>query len=219
MAVREHEIEPIPGLPEKLPAGEEILWQGAPSWKGLAIRVLHVRAVAIYFALLFASIAGSAVWSGVPYGKAMLGNIGIVAGGVAACALVCLFAWLMARSTLYTITTRRVVMRFGIALPMSANIPFAAIHSADLKLCGDGSGDIALSLDGPGRQSLVVLWPHVRPWHTVRPQPAMRCIPNANEAAKTLATAVTALAHRKLPFTDKPRPDARLVPMRESAAA
>jgi Bacterial PH domain len=219
VAVREHEIEPVPGLPENLPAGEEILWQGAPSWKGMAIRVLHVRAVAIYFALLFASIAGSAVWSGVPYGKAMLGNIGIVAGGVAACALLCLFAWLMQRSTLYTITTRRVVMRFGIALPMSANIPFAAIHSADLKLYSDGSGDIALSLAGPSRQSLVVLWPHVRPWHTVRPQPALRCVPNAREVAETLATAMTVVAHRKLPLTEKAKPDAMLVPIRESAAA
>lgn len=217
--MREHEIEPVPGLPESLPAGEEILWQGAPSWKGLAIRVLHVRAIAIYFALLFAWIAGSAVWSGVPYGKAMLGNIGIVAGGIAACGLLCLFAWLMQRSTLYTITSRRVVMRFGIALPMSANIPFTAVHSADLKLCADGSGDIALSLEGPGRQSLVVLWPHVRPWHTVRPQPALRCVPNANDVAETLARAVTAVAHRKLPFSDTAKSDARLVPMRESAAA
>ncbi len=219
MAVREHEIEPVPGLPENLPAGEVIIWQGAPSWKGLAIRILHVRAVAIYFSLLFASIVGSAVWSGVPYGRAVLGNLGIVAGGVAACALLCLFAWLMQRSTLYTITSRRIVMRFGIALPMSANIPFAAIQSADLKLCADGSGDIALSLDGPGRQSLVVLWPHVRPWHTVKPQPALRCVANASDVAKTLARAVAAVAHRQLAFTDTIKSDARLVPMRESAAA
>jgi hypothetical protein len=186
---------------------------------GLAVRVLHVRAVAIYFALLFLAIVGSAAWSGVPFTKAVVGTIGIVIGGIAACSLLCLFAWLIQRSTLYTITSRRVVMRFGIALPMSVNIPFASIHAADQKVHGDGSGDIALSLEGPARQSLVVLWPHVRPWHTVRPQPAFRCVPKANEVAETLARAVTDSAQRKLSFEEPARPEP--IPMRigQSAAA
>ena len=34
--VPEHEFEPVHGLPEKLPAGEKILWQGSPDWKTLA---------------------------------------------------------------------------------------------------------------------------------------------------------------------------------------
>ncbi len=34
-AVSEHEFEPIPGLPERLPAGERMLWQGRP-WRALA---------------------------------------------------------------------------------------------------------------------------------------------------------------------------------------
>ena len=32
-ATHEHEFEAQPGLPEKLPRGEVILWQGAPNWK------------------------------------------------------------------------------------------------------------------------------------------------------------------------------------------
>ena len=39
-------------LPEPLPAGESVLWQGRPEWRGLALRAFHVRMVAIYFALL-----------------------------------------------------------------------------------------------------------------------------------------------------------------------
>ena len=46
--------EPIPGLPEELPEGERILWRGGPDWKSLAMHVFHVRAVAIYFALILA---------------------------------------------------------------------------------------------------------------------------------------------------------------------
>ena len=47
---REHEFEAQYGLPEALPEGEHILWQGAPDWKVLARRVFHTRKVAVYFA-------------------------------------------------------------------------------------------------------------------------------------------------------------------------
>ena len=32
----EHEFEAARGLPELLPAGERVLWQGSPDWRGLA---------------------------------------------------------------------------------------------------------------------------------------------------------------------------------------
>ena len=35
----EHEFEAALGLPEPLPAGETILWQGAPSWTAMAKHV------------------------------------------------------------------------------------------------------------------------------------------------------------------------------------
>ena len=35
-ALHEHEFEAAPGLPEKLPQGERILWQGAPDALALA---------------------------------------------------------------------------------------------------------------------------------------------------------------------------------------
>ena len=54
---REHEFEAQYGLPEKLPEGERILWQGAPDWQVIARRVFHVNKVAIYFALMLHSLA------------------------------------------------------------------------------------------------------------------------------------------------------------------
>jgi len=39
----EHDAEPVPGLPGPLPAGEALLWQGRPSFEGLAKRALHLR--------------------------------------------------------------------------------------------------------------------------------------------------------------------------------
>ena len=55
----EHEFEPAFGLPEPLPQGEHILWQGAPDFTDMAIRVFHLRKAAIYFAVLIASRAAS----------------------------------------------------------------------------------------------------------------------------------------------------------------
>ena len=48
----EHDYEPVPGLPERLPEGETILWQGAPMAQSFARYAFHIRAVAAYFALL-----------------------------------------------------------------------------------------------------------------------------------------------------------------------
>ena len=47
----EHEFEPEYGLPEALPVGERILWQGSPDFATVARRVFHVRKFALYFAL------------------------------------------------------------------------------------------------------------------------------------------------------------------------
>jgi hypothetical protein len=50
----EHEFEAQLGLPEKLPKGESILWQGSPDFKAVALRVFHMRALVIYFGILLA---------------------------------------------------------------------------------------------------------------------------------------------------------------------
>ena len=48
----DYAVEPIRGLPEMPPAGEHILWQGAPSWWEMAKHVFHIRAARVYFLLL-----------------------------------------------------------------------------------------------------------------------------------------------------------------------
>ena len=45
------------GLPGPLPDGETLLWRGAPDWRVLARDTLHVRAMAVYFALIAAGAA------------------------------------------------------------------------------------------------------------------------------------------------------------------
>ncbi len=192
--MREHDYEPVPGLPETLPAGETILWQGAPERAALARRALHVRTIAIYFAAL-------AVWRGLSLGlegatgqEIALGVALLVLLGAAAILPLWLFAWASARSTLYTVTTRRVVIRAGVALPTSFNIPFAAIDAAGLRLHGAGVGDIALRLVEGQKIPYIFLWPHARPWRLSRPEPALRCIAKAEHVAQVLSRALAAAA-------------------------
>ncbi len=79
------------------------------------------------------------------------------------CGVLALIAWVMARETVYTITTHRVAMRIGAALTVTLNLPFRWIGSADLAVHRDGTGTILLNLTGETRLSYLVVWPHVKP--------------------------------------------------------
>ena len=74
-------------------------------------------------------------------------------------------AWWAASTTLYSVTDKRVIMRIGIVLSLTLNLPFRRLRAADLKLSQDGHGDIALALPDTDRIGWFHLWPHQRAWH------------------------------------------------------
>ena len=139
--------ERIGGVREDLPAGEHVLWQGAPDWRSLARRAFHIREVAGYFAILTAFTVLSA-WADGQLAYAGLLPAGL---GVLACALLGALAWMSSRTTIYAITTRRVFLRVGIALPIAVNLPLHRIDEARLALHADGSGDLPLCLEDDAR--------------------------------------------------------------------
>ncbi|WP_296696026.1 photosynthetic complex putative assembly protein PuhB [Thiocapsa sp. UBA6158] len=188
--MREYEFEPIRGLPEHLPPGEEMLWQGAPRWSALARRAFHIRKVAVYFAIILVWRIFADLSAGETTGEVVVGALWITALALVSIGGLLLLAWAMARSTVYTITTRRLVMRFGVALPMIVNFPFAQIHSAQMKRHRDETGDIPIVLVASTRTSYTVLWPHVRPWHFTKPQPMLRAIPDVARVAGILSDAL-----------------------------
>tara|TARA_B100002052_G_C15827225_1_gene573512 strand:- start:787 stop:1311 length:525 start_codon:yes stop_codon:yes gene_type:complete len=102
-------------------------------------------------------------------------------------AVLCGLAALYARMTIYTITNRRVVIRSGVALPISVNVPFAQVLSAGSFHHGDETSDIALEVAADQNASYVVLWPNVRPRHFRRPQPMMRGVADGRRAADLLS--------------------------------
>lgn len=184
--------EPVPGLPEALPAGEHILWQGAPHWFDLALTAFHVRTVAIYFAVLMVWRAGSVAANGADTGTVVLAGVSLVPLALMAMGLLALAAWVTARATLYTITNRRVVMRIGVALTKTINIPFKVIATAAMQPGRSGRGNIALELARPNRIGLFHLWPNARPWHINAPQPTLRAIWHVETVGSILGRAMQA---------------------------
>ena len=59
MGMTEYEDEPVEGLPERLPDGETMVWQGRPTVAAMAKRVFYIPHLALYFGLL---IAGHTVY-------------------------------------------------------------------------------------------------------------------------------------------------------------
>jgi hypothetical protein len=192
-------FEPIRGLPEVPPEGERILWQGAPEWRGLAWRAFHIREVAFYFALLIALQPALALLRGTSLAATVPAMLWTGLAAAAALGILAVLAYASARSTVYTITSRRVVMRIGVALPVTINLPFAVIADAGLKPHRDGGGDLALGIMPGERVSWAVLWPHVRPWRLARPQPMLRAIPDAAAVAEILGRALAAHAGMSAP--------------------
>lgn len=211
----EHEFEPAFGLPEPLPKGELMLWQGAPAFSDLALRVFHLRKAAIYFAVLIASRAVFLGYSGQGFLDVVYGlMLPVLLAGVALGALATL-AWLTASTTAYTLTDQRVVMRIGIVLTLTFNLPLKRIETAGLQIHKNGFGDIPLALNGGDRIGWLNLWPHARPWRIAKPEPMLRCIPNAPALALQLQNAWAAATGKALspahsPLATQPHWEAKL---------
>ncbi len=185
-------FEPVHGLPEELPKGERILWQGSPAWRSLARSVFHTRKIAFYVALLLIWQGATALHDGAGYGMVAIAILMPLPLALAAIAIPSLLAWWSARTTVYTITNKRVVIRSGIALEVTVNLPLAKIDTAACRLHRDGSGDIPMAFTGGVRVAYLALWPNARPWRLSRPQPMLRCVPEPRAVADLLVRTLIA---------------------------
>lgn len=186
-AYHEHEFEAAPGLPEALPSGEHILWQGAPSAWLMAVHAFHVRKLAIYFALML--LLQALYLSGEP-GPGIGPSLALSAVLAGGCLLLLLaVAWYCAHHTRYTLTNRRVVMRIGMVLTITLNIPLRQIQAASVRPLPGGAGELALALRGSQRLGWLHLWPHVKAWTFRQPEPALRGLPAIESVSRLLMQA------------------------------
>lgn len=192
------EVEPIPGLPAKLPEGEHILWQGSPDRRAFLDTVLKIRWVFAYVGAVLAWNIGTAFYDGKGFAEIILGTVLTVLLGAMVYAMAYWFAKAVENSTIYTITNKRVVMRFGIAIRVTFNLPFSQMTSADVKVLDDQSGSISLTLKDHTKISWAILWPHARPWKFANPCPTLRAVKDVKTPADILAQALS-LAHGQAP--------------------
>ena len=206
----EHEFEAAPGLPEQLPADERLLWQGAPQWRLVALHVFHVRTLAWYFAAMM--VLQATYLLGEPERNLFKPLLLSFLLSVISLGILSLMAWLTASTAMYTLTNKRVVMRIGIVLTLTFNLPLRMLAGASIKTNPDGTGDIALKLAGNDHIAWLNLWPHARPWALRHPEPSLRCIANVGVVGERIVQAWQAVnPHMPVmlgdtsPSTDAPR--------------
>lgn len=209
MSDRDFDFEPQPGLPAPLPAGEELLWQGSPDAATLARDAYKIRWITGYMLALALWRAGSA-WADAGLAGALATFIPYLVLALAAWGVIRLLAWSQARASIYSITSARIILRIGAALPITYTIPFPCIEAAALSsTTPGGTGTLAFATKGNMRLAYAVLWPHVRPWHLRVPQPAFRAIPDAARVGAIFADAAQARLNE--PQIDLARQDGTLV--------
>ncbi len=155
----------------------------------LARRAFHLRKLAIYFGAMVALRAAFVIGDGGSALDALRSTTWPLALAALALSLVALLAWLSARATVYTLTDKRVVMRIGIVLTLTFNLPYKRIAAAGLHLDADGTGDLPLTLLPRDHIAWLHLWPHARPWKLARPEPMLRSVPDAQRVARVLSQA------------------------------
>jgi hypothetical protein len=176
------------GLPDHLPEGERVLWQGRPDWKRLAIDAFHVRKVAIYFVGVIALQGAYRLPQSESLAAAFSNAPVLIACAFAACGILAFIAFLSAKTTRYTLTNKRALMRIGITLPITVNVPYAKVDGVSFANTGDDCGTICFKPGSDVRLAYAMLWPHAKPWNFAKPQPAFRDIADVEAVASRLAS-------------------------------
>jgi hypothetical protein len=189
-------------------SGETLLWQGRPDWRAIARDVLHIRILAAYFALMliweFATDRADG-WSPL---DTLWRGVGLLVAGLVTLALCAGFAWAIARTTRYTLTTERCILNYGVALTATLSVPLRRLASVAIDARHDGKGDILLSPKPGPRLRYVNLWPHARPWRWASAEPMLRGVPDV----RAVAAAISQAAKDVAPGIIHPAPAARIRP-------
>jgi Bacterial PH domain len=195
------------GLPDHLPEGEHMLWQGSPDWKRLAIDAFHVRKVAIYFAGVIALQAAYRLPQSSSAAEAFANAPVLIACAAAACSILAFIAYLSAKTTRYTLTNKRALMRIGITLPITVNVPYGKVDGVSFANTGDDCGTICFKPGNNVRLAYLMLWPHAKPWNFSKPQPAFRDIADVDAVASRLASLLGGRMPAPQPRAAVPQPD------------
>jgi len=176
-----------------LPAGERVLWTGAPDRRSLARYFLRERWVLAFVLFSFSLGAADALQHadgavarlvGVTTLSIILATIAIVS--------IRLFAWRLSKTSQYVITDRRVFFNIGIVLRADANIPYSSVEDVNLQRRADGSADLMVTLTGTQEIPWLLLFPHMTWRGARRGRPTFRALRDPQLAADAVVSALRA---------------------------
>lgn len=182
--------EPIKGLPEALPNGEKVIWQGAPTPLALAIHAFHIRVVWLYYAAALTWRCSSLAAGGADFSAYAQAFVVLGGSAIALTAVLYGLAFVMARSAVYTITNKRIVLRYGAAIRKYINLPFASIAAVSMRRHGAKAGSIAIATNDKTQVPYLHLWPHARPLKFRPTFPMLRALPDVDKAVSALKSAM-----------------------------
>ena len=182
-----HEFEPTFGFPESLPTSEKVLWQGSPCAWLIARRIFFLPHLFFYF-LMFSCLALIVNSDVLTLKDLFVKFLSYMSLGMVAIFILLAISFFISSTTMYSITDKRVVMRIGIVLNLSLNIPFSKIETAELKAYPDKSGDISFNLVPDNKIAYLHLWPHCRPWFFSSPRPRLSCLKDVEVIASCLTS-------------------------------
>jgi Bacterial PH domain len=172
------------GEVSRLPAGEKVLWTGAPDQRALARYFLRERWCLAFVAFSFSLGAAVPRLIGVATLSTIMAIVAIVS--------IRLMAWQIAKSSKYVITDKRVYFNIGIVMRADANIPYSSLDGVDLRRRSDGSADLMLKLTGEQEIPWLLLFPHMT-WHGgPRGRPTFRSLRAPQAAADAVVSALRA---------------------------
>jgi hypothetical protein len=182
------------GEVSRLPAGERVLWSGAPDRRSLARYFLRERWVLLFVCLTFLVQAADVLQRDFPMQR--LGGVAILNGALALIAIgsIRFFAVRLEKTSKYVVTDRRVYFNIGIVLRADANVPFSAVDGVDLLRRADGSADLMVSLTAGKEIPWLLLFPHMT-WRGSRTgRPTFRALRDPQPAADAVVAGLRSYA-------------------------
>ena len=149
------------GLPGPLPAGERVLWHGKPERAALLRYLFRWPLLVAYFALFALLPILATAQSGASVAQVLFSPVLLLPFALPVAGLVMASAWALARTSVYVITDRRVILQVGVAFTRTVNIPLELIADVSARERPHGM-DIALTLRSADKIAWLALWPHVR---------------------------------------------------------
>lgn len=179
------------GEVSRLPAGEHVLWAGAPDQRSLARYFLRERWLLAFVGVSFSLGAAEALQHADGAIPRLIG-VATLSAVMALVAIVSIrvLAWQMAKTSKYVITDRRIFFNIGIVLRADANIPFSSIERVDVQRRADGSADLMVTLTDAQEIPWLLLFPHMTWRGSRRGRPTFRALRNPQAAADAVVGAL-----------------------------